>query len=219
MPFRPAVELVKTIAPPWPRSIIVGIAVSTVLNTPVRLTSMTSCQRRPLVRRSTSARCPALASTMSTGPSSAVPASNACLQRGQVADVGLRGDDPAVQGLDLLGRLREVGGGRHGVGDAVDLLADVDGDDVGAFLGEPDRVAAALAACRTSDESDLAFKLSHDLAFLSFACPGHCAFHRVGLGYGASPGGRLRGPGTVREPARHAAACRSDIPRGYYVSE
>jgi hypothetical protein len=40
----PAVELMSTIAPPLPRSIIDGIAISTVLNTPVRLTSMTSCQ-------------------------------------------------------------------------------------------------------------------------------------------------------------------------------
>jgi len=43
MPLMPAVELVSTIAPPWLRSIIEGMAVSTVLNTPVRLTSMTSC--------------------------------------------------------------------------------------------------------------------------------------------------------------------------------
>jgi hypothetical protein len=43
MPLMPAVELVSTIAPPRPRSIMDGMAVSTVLNTPVRLTSMTSC--------------------------------------------------------------------------------------------------------------------------------------------------------------------------------
>ena len=53
---------------------------------------------------------PALASTMSTGPSSATPASNAALQAGLVAHVGLPGDDPPVQRLDLLDGLGEVVG-------------------------------------------------------------------------------------------------------------
>ena len=78
MPLIPAVELVSTIAPPWPRSIMDGIAVSTVLNTPVRLTSMTSCQAPCSSCRDMGAM-PALASTMSTGPSSATPASKAAL--------------------------------------------------------------------------------------------------------------------------------------------
>ena len=77
MPLMPAVELVRTIAPPWPRSTIEGIAVSTVLNTPVRLTSITSCQASCGSSPSDIGAMPAFASTMSTGPSSATPASNA----------------------------------------------------------------------------------------------------------------------------------------------
>ena len=42
----------------------------------------------------------------------------------------------------------------------VDLLADVDGDDVGALLRQPHRVRAALTARRAGDESDLAFDTS-----------------------------------------------------------
>ena len=37
-------------------------------------------------------------------------------------------------------------------------LADVDGDDVGALLGQPHRVAAALAARGAGDERDLALE-------------------------------------------------------------
>src|ERR1700733_1625135 len=76
MPLMPAVELVSTIAPPCPRSIIDGMAISTVLNTPVRLTSITSCQAS-WVSCTAIGAMPALASTMSTGPSWATPASNA----------------------------------------------------------------------------------------------------------------------------------------------
>ena len=39
---------------------------------------------------------------------------------------------------------------------AADRTADVDGDDVRAFFGEPDRVTATLAARRAGDECDLA---------------------------------------------------------------
>ena len=104
---------------------------------------------------------PALASTMSTGPSCATPASNACLHRLSVAHVGLGGDDAPVERLDLLDRLLQVLGRRHRVGHARDLRADVDRDDVSALLGESDGVAAALAARGAGDEGDLAFEFSH----------------------------------------------------------
>ena len=69
-------ELVRTIAPPVPRSMSDCFATSTVLYTPVRFVAITSVH-------SCCTGCidigvmPALASTMSTEPSSAVPASNA----------------------------------------------------------------------------------------------------------------------------------------------
>jgi hypothetical protein len=42
----------------------------------------------------------------------------------------------------------------------VDLTADVGRDDVRALLGQPHRVAAALAARGTGDEGDLALEPS-----------------------------------------------------------
>ena len=60
-----------------------------------------------------------------------------------VADVGLAGDDAAVEGLDLLDRLGHI-----------DVDGDVDCDDVCALLGQPDRVAAALTPGGAGDEGD-----------------------------------------------------------------
>jgi hypothetical protein len=59
------------------------------------------------------------------------------------------GDHRALAGLlDVLGC-------RHGVTDGVDVTAQVDGDDVGAFLGQPHRAAGTLPARRGGDEGDL----------------------------------------------------------------
>ena len=81
----------------------------------------------------------------------------------EVADVGLLGDDAPTGLLDEVDRLVEILAGRHRVRDAVDLTAQVERDDVGPLLGEPDRVAAALAARRPGDEDDLPVELScHD---------------------------------------------------------
>ena len=68
---------------------------------------MTSCQASCGSLPSAIGAMPAFASTMSTGPSSATPSSNAAPGR-LVADVGLAGDDPPVQRLDLLDRLGQV---------------------------------------------------------------------------------------------------------------
>ena len=65
-PTRPATELVSTIAPPLPALTIGRAASSTVWKTPVRLTSMTSCQASsPAI-----GAMPALATTMSSRPPS-----------------------------------------------------------------------------------------------------------------------------------------------------
>src|SRR5262249_25408951 len=64
--------------------------------------------------------------------------------------------DAAVEALDQIRGLGQIL--RRGQRDpnGVDLLADVDGDDVGAFLRQAHRVAAALAARRARDERNLA---------------------------------------------------------------
>jgi hypothetical protein len=48
----------------------------------------------------------------------------------------------------------EIGFGRQWVGDRVDIGANIDGDDVGALLGQRDGVAAALPARRAGDDGD-----------------------------------------------------------------
>ncbi len=76
----PAVELVRMIEPPWPPAFRCGMAALAACQTPVRLTSIMSCQ---VCSASTSAlpklKMPALAATMSSRPSWATPSSSAAL--------------------------------------------------------------------------------------------------------------------------------------------
>ena len=80
---------------------------------------------------------------MSSRPSTGDPVVEGRRQPARLADVGLAGDDAAVEGLDLLDRLGQIGG-----------RPDVDGDDVGALFGQPDGVAAALTPRGAGDEGD-----------------------------------------------------------------
>jgi hypothetical protein len=66
------------------------------------------------------------------------------------ADARVRADDVEVA---QLGHALVHGAVAH----RVVVAADIYRDDVGAFLRQPDRVAAALATPRAGDESDLAF--------------------------------------------------------------
>ena len=91
---------------------------------------------------------PAAVTTMSSLPSSAMPVFERRLQLAGVAHVDLRRDDALPRLLDELRGLLEVLRRRHRVADRREVLTPVDGDDVGALLGQPDRVAAALAARR-----------------------------------------------------------------------
>jgi hypothetical protein len=78
------------------------------------------------------------------------------LDRVVVPDVGLGGHDAPVKRLDLLDRLGQVLRCRHRVRHRANLRAQVDGDDVRALLGQPDRVRPALTARGPGDEGDLA---------------------------------------------------------------
>src|SRR5699024_2280255 len=82
-----------------------------------------------------------------------------------VADVALLGDNPSVQSLDLRHRFGEVLRSRTVVfGHSGNRLADVNGDDVRALLGETQGVTASLPASGSRDEDDLAFHASsHDV--------------------------------------------------------
>ncbi len=72
------------------------------------------------------------------------------------ADIDLGGDDPSVQRLDQVGCFREVFGSRRWGRRVGEGLADVDGDDVRAFLRQPHCVAASLPPRCAGDERDLA---------------------------------------------------------------
>jgi hypothetical protein len=76
-----------------------------------------------------------------------------------------------VEGLDLLDRLGQVLRRGHRVRYRVHLAGQVDGDDVGALLGQPDGVAAALAAGRAGDECDFSLYPSGHLPFTSAFLP------------------------------------------------
>ena len=94
------------------------------------------------------------------------------LERLRVAHVGFPGEDPSVECLDRRDRLGQVGLGGQAVADARDVLADVDRDDVGALLGQPDRVTAALTPRGPGDEGDLAcYPSSHGDSSLAVAVP------------------------------------------------
>jgi hypothetical protein len=74
--------------------------------------------------------------------------------------VGDPGNDTAPEFLHRSFRLREIIRRGKRIGVRVDLAADVDCDDVGTFPGHRERMGAALTACCTSDESNLAVEPS-----------------------------------------------------------
>src|SRR6201997_2289078 len=101
-------------------------------------------------------------------------------QRVVIADIDFGREDPAVQALDQVGGLGQVLGRRCRDGGVPhDRLTDVDGDDVGAFLGQPHRMTAALTACRAGDKSDLALNTSSH----GYLIPANRCQRRIRFGY------------------------------------
>ena len=85
-----------------------------------------------------------------------------------VTHIDLGGHDAAVESLDEVGSLGQVVRCRGwNFGAAADRFADVDRDDVGAFLRQAHGVTAPLPAGRTDDKCDLALNSSaHDCTSL-----------------------------------------------------
>src|SRR3981189_1334218 len=143
------------------------------LSTPTRSTSTASanaCGGKPAV----SGQMPALATTMSRRPSSATPRSIA-------ADRATRAPTPAVAGvprvcargdyaLALLlaepGGLVEILRASQRVFVGLDVRAQVNGDDVGAFGRQHSRVRATLTARGPTDYRDLARYSAHRRPFV-----------------------------------------------------
>lgn len=82
-----------------------------------------------------------------------------------VADVHLRGHDAPVERLDRLRGVGELLGRAEWITEAEGgiRVGDVDGDDVGAGLGQLDRVCAPLPARRAGDECDFSGQICHDV--------------------------------------------------------
>ena len=152
----PAVELVQMIEPP-PAAIRCGTLTTMVFQTPVRLVSRVSCQTCGVTSSQVwMVQMPALALTMFEPAELGHPVVDRGLQGTGVPHVGRCGHDPPVQGLHRLDRLGQLGLGRQRVAHRVVVPADVDRDDLGALLGEPDRVRPALPPRGPGDEGDLA---------------------------------------------------------------
>ena len=148
------------IDPPRPASIMAGTTARTSSKYPVRLTSSVSCHWASESSHVSAAaeKIPWLPTTMSMWPNSGHGLGADPLQRSAVAHIGLVRHDPAVEILHQPHRLLQVLGRRHGIGDRVDLRADVQGDDVGALFGQPHRVGTALPPCRPGDDRDFALE-------------------------------------------------------------
>ena len=96
-----------------------------------------------------------------TDPPSDGPKSVTLTTRDPIAHVDSRPDDaPTESGHEPAGLGEVLGRGRWVLG-AGDRSAEVDGDDVGAFLCEAQRVAAALPASCAGDERNLPVDASH----------------------------------------------------------
>src|SRR5689334_20318696 len=153
------------IEPPRPPASRCGTPALTVFHTPLRLTSIISCHR------ATSVLCnlpvmvpmPALATMTSSRPQLFDAAVDRCLQRVEVTHVDLGGHHTRPGVLDHARGDVEVfrcgSGGRR----ALEATADVDRNDVGTLLREPDSVTSALPPCRTGHEGDLAVHPTHGI--------------------------------------------------------
>ena len=82
-------------------------------------------------------------------------------QRLAITDIGLAPDHLPAGLLDQVHRLVQVLGCGHRVQHAVELPTDVHPDDVGALLGQPDRVRTPLSPRRSRDEGDATVHSAH----------------------------------------------------------
>ena len=79
----------------------------------------------------------------------------------EVTNVGLVGHDATVLPLDQAHRLIKIGCTGKGIGDGIDVLAQVHGDDVHASLGQGHGVRASLPASRTGDKGNFPLQILH----------------------------------------------------------
>lgn len=125
--------------PPLPAANMAGTVTASVLNTPVRLMSMTSrhCRGGIIHTGPPGGEMPALAHTIYSRPSVVTPPSTACCSwsRSRTSArvrIACRPVFPTSREVFV-----EILLGAHGVGHGVDADARIHADDVGAFFGQP----------------------------------------------------------------------------------
>jgi hypothetical protein len=132
-------------------------------------------------------------------------------QLGLVPDVRHRCHDPAVESLDLTDRLVQVRLGGHCVRYRLDLVAQVDGDDVGPFLGQTYGVAPTLPAGSACHQRNLAFHSSWHDDLLTYATDRTGRWRTIsGDRPGRPPKGRQVGPVSVTS-ASHPAVVDTGV--------
>ncbi|MEZ5257376.1 MAG: hypothetical protein R2705_10940 [Ilumatobacteraceae bacterium] len=103
---------------------------------------------------------PALQMAMSMWPNCSI-LSHDSVDLVLVAHVGDGRDAATTLRLHELGGLGEIVLGAERIGHGVEIVAQVEDDDVGAFAGELHGYLAALAARSAADEGDLAVESVH----------------------------------------------------------
>src|SRR6185437_8574207 len=79
------------------------------------------------------------------------------LHAGEVANVDLAGEYAPTAACDQVDGGNKIVRVSERIGHGVDLLTDIDGNDVGALLGQAQCVGAALPTCGACDEATLPF--------------------------------------------------------------
>src|SRR6478672_3708953 len=150
------------IAPPSFWASKMGTVALIVFHTPVRLTSIWSwnCSSVSSHSGAVSLRVPAFATTMSRCPSSDTPAATADSMPAR-SNVDLAGEYAPTAACDQVDGGNKIVRVSERIGHGVDLLTDIDGNDVGALLGQAQCVGAALPTCGACDEGYLALQSGH----------------------------------------------------------
>ena len=153
---------------------------------------------------------PALATRMSTEPSSSDHPVDEGDHGVEVAHVGHGRDAATPLGLDQADRLGQVIGSGQRVGHGGQVGAPVDQGDVGSLAGQFDGVAATLATGSAGDHRHP----SGELPGPAVPCPSDAASATVPPPGSARPRGRLRG----RDPGRDPTPSGPDRPQARSTS-
>jgi hypothetical protein len=162
--FSPAPELVMTIAPPSPRSSIAGKRRFNRVENAREQHVHRIDKRGHIVGPLPHARPDAgVGENEVHAPEFGDPVGDHGLHPVEVTDITLLGADTTPGLLDEVDGLVEVLARGHRIPHSVNLIAQIHCDDVGTFLGKPNRMGTPLTASSARNEGNLALELTcHD---------------------------------------------------------